>query len=350
MRGARAGGLDMLARWEALLVALLAATLTWGTARSEFFLEGSNFAVASSTFMERAIMALPMTLIIISGEIDLSVASILGLASAILGITWEAGWPLGLCIAAALATGAVAGLLNGLLVTRLGLPSLVVTLGTLALYRGLAYVVLGGQGGQKAISNFPSRFVDFGFRTIPGTVVPWSALVFLGLLAVALVVLHRTWVGRQIYAMGLNKEAARYSTVRVGALKVWLYVASGTVAALAGVIFTARISSSRADNALGFELDVIAAVLLGGVSIFGGRGNLIGVALSLVVVAALRNVLAITNVGPDVQSLAVGGLLILSVLGPNLVRRLPRGGPRPSSGTRGFRPGSEPSAEPQPSD
>ena len=336
----RAAGLRLLARWETLLVALLVATLVWGSVRSEFFLEGSNFKGATSVFMERAIMALPMTLIIISGEIDLSVASILGLASAVLGITWEAGWPLWLAIAAALGVGAACGLVNGLLVTRLGLPSLVVTLGTLALFRGLAYVVLGGPQGQKAISDYPPGFVDFGFDAIPGTVVPWSFLIFVPLLVMFLVLLHRSWIGRQIYAMGLNKEAARFSTVRVGQVKVWLFVASGTLAALAGVLFTARISSSRADNALGFELDVIAAVLLGGVSIFGGRGTLIGVVLSLAVVATLRNVLAITNVGADVQSLAVGGLLILSVLGPNVVRRLPRRGPRASAGSRGSRAGT----------
>jgi len=346
----RAAVWDVLARWETLLVGLLVATLVWGSVRSEFFFEGSNFTVASSNFMERAIMALPMTLIIIAGEIDLSVGSILGLASAILGITWDAGWPLWLCIAAALLLGAVCGLLNGLLVTRLGLPSLVVTLGTLALYRGLAYVVLGGSGGQKAISDFPAGFADFGFDPIPGTVLPWSTLIFLPLVALFFVLLHRSWIGRQIYATGLNKEAARFSTVRVARLKIALYVASGTLAALAGVIFTARVSSSRADNALGFELDVIAAVLLGGVSIFGGRGTLVGVLLSLAIVATLRNALAITNVGPDIQSFAVGGLLILSVLGPNLARRIPRGGPRHGPGSSGFRPTSEPRTEPQPGD
>ena len=321
-----------LARWETLLVVLLVAVLAWGAVRSDFFLAGGNFTVATSTFMERAIMALPMTLIIIAGEIDLSVASILGLASAVLGVLWEAGIPLWVGVPVALLVGAACGLVNGLLVTRLGLPSLVVTLGTLALYRGLAYVVLGGAEGQRAISDYPPGFVTFGRGVIPGTVVTWSALIFVALLVVFLVVLHRTWIGRQIYAIGLNPEAARFSAVRVARIKLGLYVVSGLLAALAGLIYTARISSSRADNALGFELDVIAAVLLGGVSIFGGRGTLIGVLLSLAVVAALRNVLAITNVGADIQNFAIGGLLILSVLGPNLVRRLPRRPPPPGAG------------------
>jgi rhamnose transport system permease protein len=283
--------------------------------------------------MERALMALPMTLIIIAGEIDLSVASILGLSSAVLGVTYAAGVPLWLAAILALMTGVACGLLNGLLVTRFGLPSLVVTLGTLALFRGLAFVILGGPQGQIAISNYPADFTRFGFGTIPGTVVPWSVILFVALLAIFVVLLHRTWIGRQIYSVGLNQAASRFSAVRVARLKLSLFVLSGLIAALAGILYTARISSSRADNAAGFELDVIAAVLLGGVSIFGGRGTMIGVLLSLAVVATLRNVLAITNVGPDIQNFAVGGLLILSVLGPNLVRRVWRRPPALAAGT-----------------
>ncbi|MDQ3694322.1 MAG: ABC transporter permease [Chloroflexota bacterium] len=311
-----------LRRWETLLVVLLIALLAWGTARSSFFLDGSNFTIASSAFMERALMALPMTLIIIAGEIDLSVASILGLASAVLGITYAAGVPLWLGVVLALATGIACGLLNGILVTRFALPSLVVTLGTLALFRGLAYVILGGPQGQVAISSYPAELTRIGFGTIPGTVIPWSFILFTALLVIFFVLLHKSWVGRQIYSVGLNQDAARFAAVRVARLKLSLFVLSGFIAAVAGILYTARISSSRADNALGFELDVIAAVLLGGVSIFGGRGTIIGVLLSLAVVATLRNVLAITNVGPDIQNFAVGGLLILSVLGPNLVRRV----------------------------
>jgi rhamnose transport system permease protein len=305
------------ARWEGLLVALLLALIVAGALSSDVFLQGSSVSLILTTIMERALMALPMTLIIISGEIDLSVASTLGLASAVLGKCWAAEWPLWLCLATVLAVGALCGLLNGLLVTKLGLPSLVVTLGTLALYRGLAYVVLVDQ----AVSNFPERFNSFGFDTIPGTVLPWTLLLFLPLLAVFLVVLHRTPVGRQLYAAGSNAEAARFAAVRVERIKLWLFVVSGVMAALAGIVFTARVSSSRADNAVGFELDVIAAVLLGGVSIFGGRGTLVGVVLSLAVIGTLRQVLALNSPSAEAQSIAIGSLLILSVLGPNLVQR-----------------------------
>ena len=309
-----------LLSWEALLVALLLGVVAAGILSSDDFFEGSNFKDIAGTAMEKAVMALPMTLVIVSGEIDLSVASTLGLASAVLGKTWAADWPLWLCIATALLVGLACGLLNGLFVTRFGLPSLVVTLGTLALYRGLAYVVLGDQG----VSGYPSGFTTFGFRTIPGTRLPWTILVFLPFLVVFAVVLHRTWVGRQIYAIGNNREAARFSAVRVDRIKLALYAASGLLAAVAGVMYTARVNSSRADNAEGFELDVIAAVLLGGVSIFGGRGTLLGVALALATIATLNNVLDLHSSNPELQSIAVGSLLILSVLGPQLARRLAR--------------------------
>ena len=302
--------------WEALLVVLLILATVLGTSLSPYFLTGFNFSLLTKDLMEKAIMALPMTLIVISGEIDLSVASILGLTSVVLGATTNAGVPLGVGIFLVLILGAVAGLLNGLLVTRLGLPSLVVTVGTLGLYRGLAYVVLGDQ----AISNFPAAFTAFGFGNIPGTLVPWSFVVFALLTLLFLVLLHRSWIGRQIYAVGNSKEAARFAGIRVARLKLALFVLSGLFAALAGIIFTARFSSARPDNALGFELDVVTIVLLGGVNIFGGRGTLVGVILSLFVIGAVRNALGLANVSGDIQNIVVGMLLIFSVLGPNVAQ------------------------------
>lgn len=305
-------------RWETLLAVLFLAVVITGTLTSDRFFHGSNAAVVISNSMEKAIMALPMTLIIVAGEIDLSVASTMGLSSAVLGKTSHAGLPIWLCIAIALGVGAACGLVNGLFVTRLGLPSLVVTLGTLSLYRGLAYVVLGDQ----AVSDYPHWFTEFGFGKMGSTDLPWTLLLFLPLLAAFAIVLHRSWVGRHVYAIGANAEAARFSAVRVDRIKLWLFVFSGTIAALAGVVYTARVSSARADNAVGFELDVIAAVLLGGVSIFGGRGTLLGVVLSIAIVGTLRDVLALNTSNAELQSIAIGSLLILSVLLPNLARRL----------------------------
>jgi rhamnose transport system permease protein len=307
-----------LTSWEALLVVLLILAIIMGTSLSPYFLTGFNASSLTRDLMEKAIMALPMALIIIAGEIDLSVASTLGLASVILGATWNAGVPLWLGMMIALLIGVAAGALNGLLVTRLGLPSLVVTIGTLALYRGLAFVILGDQ----AVSNFPATFTTFGFGSVPGTLVPWPFVVFVVLVLIFMVVLHWSWIGRQIYAVGNNKEAARFAGIRVADLKLALFVLSGLLAALAGIIFTARFSSARPDNALGFELDVVTIVLLGGVNIFGGRGTLVGVILSLFIIGIVRNALSFASISGDIQNIVVGTLLIFSVLGPNVAQSI----------------------------
>jgi rhamnose transport system permease protein len=310
--------LRVLGSWETLLVVLLLIVLGTGNSLAPYFLSSSNFTFLISDSMEKGIMMLAMMLIIITGEIDLSVASILGLASSVLGLLVGMGQPLWLGIIVAFLVGGLCGVFNGLLITRLGLPSLVVTLGTLALYRGLSYIVLG----SSAVSTFPASFNSFGLGTIPGTIFPWSFLIFAILVLLCLIILHFSWIGRQLFAIGNNKDAALFAGIRVARIKLLLYMLSGLLSALAGIIFTARFSSARADNALGFELDVVTIVLLGGVSIFGGKGSLPGVLLSLFAVAALRNALGLIDVTSDIQSIIIGVLLIFSVLGPNLVQRI----------------------------
>lgn len=300
-------------RWETLLVVALFGLIAVGTSLSPFFLTAGNFANLVAALMEVAIMALPMTLIIIAAEIDLSVESMAGLASAVLGFLWAAGVPLEVAIPIVLVVGALGGLLNGLLIATAGLPSLVVTLGTLALFRGLALIVLGPRG----VSDFPTAFTEFGFGHVPGTPIPWPFVVFAALAAVLGVVLHRTWIGRQVYAVGRNQGAARFSGVRVARLKIGLFVLSGLIAALAGIILTARLSSARADAAQGMTLTVVTVVLLGGVNIFGGRGSIPGVALAVLAVAVMQNALRLASVTVEVQSIALGLLLILSVVIPN---------------------------------
>jgi rhamnose transport system permease protein len=303
--------------WETLLVVLLIAVLINGSNQSPYFLNATSFSLMFSNFSEKSIMVLSMMLIIIVGEIDLSVASVLAFSSAILGVLYAAGWPLLLAMAIALTAGGLAGLLNGLLVTRVGLPSLVVTLGTMALFRGATYIVLG----ERGISNYPDAFTTFGYGSIPGTLIPWTFLVFFALMVVVAVMLHGSWMGRQLYAIGNNKEAARFAGIAVARIKLLLFVISGMVSALAGIIFTARFSTSRADSAMGYELDVITVVLLGGVNIFGGRGSLLGVLLALFTVGALRDSLAVADYPDQVQSIIVGVLLILSTIGPNAIKR-----------------------------
>ena len=324
-----------LVRWETLLVVALLGLIAVGTSLSPFFLTPGNFANLIAALMEVAIMALPMTLIIIAAEIDLSVESMAGLASAVLGFLWAAGVPLEAAIPIVLLVGALGGLLNGLLIARAGLPSLVVTLGTLALFRGLALIVLGPRG----ISDFPTAFTEFGFGHVPGTLIPWPFVVFAVIAAVLGIMLHRTWIGRQIYAVGRNQGAARFSGVRVTRLKIGLFVLSGLIAALAGIILTARLSSARADAASGMTLTVVTVVLLGGVNIFGGRGSIPGVALAVIAVAVMQNALRLASVTVEVQSIALGLLLILSVVIPNSAHQAKsaidrvRGGRPPPAGS-----------------
>jgi len=322
-RPSRASAVSRLLRWESLLVLVLVVLIVGGARVSPVFATAQNFSNLTVATMEVGIMAMPMTLIIIAGEIDLSVESMLGLASAVLGFLWAAGVSLWIAIPVVLLMGAAGGLLNGLLVTRAGLPSLVVTLGTLALFRGLASVVLG----PRAISNFPGEFTAFGFGNVPGTPVPWPLVVFV-VLALALgTVLHLTWPGREVFAIGKNASAARYSGVRVARLKTCLFVLSGAVAAGAGIILTSRLSSARADAGQGLTLAVVTAVLLGGVDIFGGSGTLPGVVLAVFTLAILQNALRLADVSTQLQSIAVGLLLIVSVVVPHVVIRI-RGGSR----------------------
>src|SRR5438309_10949498 len=320
----RVRALGLIRRWETLLVVLLIGFVVLGSSLSPYFLSASNFSDLTSNLMEKAIMAVPLALVIIAGEIDLSVESMLGLASALLGFRYALGWPLWLDMPLVLVVGAMGGLLNGVLVTRAGLPSLVVTLGTLALYRGLASVVLG----PRSVSGWPEWFANFGFAYVPGTLSAWRLLGFATLALAFLFVLHRTWIGRQIYAMGKNKQAARYSGIDVAKMKTFLFILSGVLSALAGVILTARFSSARADNGQGFVLDVVTSVPLGAVHIFGGGGTIVGVVLAIFVIGVLRNGLTLAAVSPDTQSVAVGALLILSVAGPPLVRRISAARPR----------------------
>ncbi len=309
--------LKLFGLWEILLVALLIGAIALGASLSPYFLASSNFSSILGDLSEKSIMVLSMMLVIIVGEIDLSVASVLGLSSVVLGDLWAHGWPLWLSIAGALVVGTIAGYLNGLIVTRLGIPSLVVTLGTLALYRGCAYIVLG----ENAVSDFPDAFTTFGYGNIPSTIVPWPFAIFVLLAIIVIFVLHGSWIGRQLYTIGNNQVAAQFAGIRVARIKLLLFTLSGLVSGMAGVIFTARFSSARADNALGFELDVITIVLLGGVSIFGGRGTLPGVIMALFVVGVLRNAFGLADFPTEMQSIIVGVLLVISVLGPNAIVR-----------------------------
>jgi rhamnose transport system permease protein len=310
--------LRKLARWETVTVLLLLGSILYGAATADGFLSGQNLNSILSDVAEVALIALPLTLVIIAAEIDLSVASMLGLTCALLGYLWNHNWPMEMIVPVLLVVGGLLGAVNGFLVTRLGLPSLAVTIGTLGLYRGLAFVILGDQ----AITQFPSDYQNLGQGSFAGTQIPNPTVLFVILAVIFGVALHRTTVGRSIFAIGANDEAARFAGLRVKRVKFWLFVVSGVVSALAGLVYTFRFGSARGDNGTGLELSVVACVLLGGVSIFGGRGNLLGVIVAVFLLGTLRNALTLNNVSSDALTVVTGGLLLLSVLGPAVTARV----------------------------
>jgi len=299
-------------RWETGLVVVLVATLIFGTARSSDFLNSTTGFYIGLNMGEIAIMALPLMLIVITGEIDLSVASMLGLSGCVMGQLHSQGWPIGLAMVAALVVGALGGALNGVLVARLGLPSIAVTIGTLTLFRGLAEIVLGA----RTIADFPAWMTSIGVVPVPGTQLSYSTVIFLVLAVIFGVVLHATRAGRAIVATGLAPEAARFAGIRVNRVKFGLFVLSGVMCALAGILFTLKNASVSYDAGTGLELNVVAIVLFGGVSIFGGRGTVIGVVLSVVIFGTLQQVLTQMQVQPEVQNIIIGGLLLVSVVLP----------------------------------
>ena len=305
-------------RWEGLLVVLIVIAVLVNSRLTPFFLNGTNLLRTTSDFMEIGIMVLPMVFIIVTGNIDLSIASTLGLSASLMGWLYMGGWNIWAAAAVALIVGAGAGLLNGVLVARLRLPALAVTLGTLSFYRGLAYVLLGDQAAR----GYPDAFTYLGQGTLGGTQIPFSLLVF-AVLAVGFgLVLHKTTFGRYLYAIGNNEAAARYSGVPVARIKIIVYVLSGVMASVAGFILAARYGSTRPDIGLGLELTVITVTVLGGVSIFGGSGTMVGAVLALVLVGILRFGMSLVNIQGQVQEIAIGLLLILSILVPTLGSRL----------------------------
>ncbi|MDF1605280.1 ABC transporter permease [Nocardioides sp. YIM 152315] len=264
------------------------------------------------------LIALPMTLVIITGEIDLSVASVMGLSSALVGVLHaDAGWSLLAAALAAIVVGAVCGAFNGFLVAYVGLPSLAVTIGTLALYRGIAQGLLG----TKAITDFPDRWTDLAKERIfgDGSSYPMILIPFVVLLVLFAWLLHFSSFGRGVYEIGLNDEAAHFSGVDVERTKLLLFVLAGAVSAFAGIYFTLRFGSARGDNANGLELQVIAAVLLGGVSIFGGRGALHGVVAGVVLIGVISSAMRLEQQTVNKINIVIGALLVLSVISTTLL-------------------------------
>ena len=300
---------EKLFRHETILAVLTVIALAVLASLSDKFFTAENLLNQGRLMSEVGLVALAMTFVIVTGGIDLSVGSILGLTAILLGVFWKnVGLPLPLAMFAALACGTFAGWVNGFIVTRFSVPPLIATLATLALYRGLAE----GISEARSVRGYPEWFFFFGQGEVLG--VPFQ-LWLLGLATViAAVVLGLTPFGRATYAIGANETAARFSGIGVGATKLWIYTAAGFLAALAAVVFVSRVTTTRSDMGTGLELDVITGVVLGGTSIFGGRGTIIGTVLGLVLIQALKNGLALSGVKGDGTIVVIGLVLIGAIL------------------------------------
>ena len=308
--------LARLKSWEGFLVVALLAIIVVNSVLSPQYLTVNNQINLFQLSIEKIIVALVMTFIIINAEIDLSVGAMMGLAACAFGWLFQNGVAAELAIPLVLLIGVAGGALNGFFITRVGLPSLVVTLATLIGFRGLARVLVEDRG----ITGFPDWFNALGQRGLVGP-VPFAIIAFLVLFVLAYTVLQHSGFGRKTYVIGTNAEVARFAGIDTARHKMLLFIASGTVAAFAGLLYAARVGAVRGDVALGFELDIITIVLLGGVSIFGGTGTMIGTLLSILIVLNLRNGMALLNITGHIQTGVIGTLLIASILIPRI--RLP---------------------------
>lgn len=305
-------------RWEWMLVALIVLDIFINIRLSPFFLDARNLSRTSSDFMEIGLMMLPMVYIIITGNIDLSIASNMGMSASFMGLLHNQGVNIWIAALAGLLLGTLGGMLNGYLVARIRLPALVVTLGTYAFYRGIAYGFLGDQAAR----GYPKAFTYFGQGKVFDTLVPFSVALFIVMAILFGLVLHRTTFGRYLYAIGNNENATLYSGVPVARIKFIIYTLSGFMAALAGLILAARFGSTRPDIGTGLELAVITAVVLGGVDINGGKGTMLGAALSLLLIGLMRFGMGLLNIQGQVQGIVIGSLLILSILLPGVAQQV----------------------------
>lgn len=310
----KTGAARILASRDAITIYALIAFLIYATIAIPRFASPVTTGFLLLDVIPVLLIAMPMTLIIITGEIDLSVASIAGLTSALMGVLWAGGMDIWLVLAISLLAGLAAGMFNGFLIAVLGLPSLAVTIGTLALFRGLALVIIG----DNAVANFPKPLTAFFTSKLGGTGIPTVMIGVVLIIVFFGVLLHFTPFGRGLYAIGYSKEAASFVGIKVARSKFWLYVAAGVVSALAGIYWTLRYTSARSDNASGLELAVIAAVLLGGVSIFGGKGSIPGVIAGVLLIGTLNYALRLARVSDVVLITVTGLLLIFSVVAPSI--------------------------------
>lgn len=303
-----------LKSWEAFLVLIAVLVFVTNSFASPYFLNPWNLSDATFNFTEKAMIAFAMAMLIIAGEIDLSVASIIALASTAMGFMVTLGFDTPMLVLTGLAVGLACGAFNGVLVTRFGLPSIVVTIGTMSLFRGISYIVLG----DKAYTGYPSDFAFFGQGYV-WWVFSFELLLFALFAVIYAVILHRTNFGRAVYAIGNNPVGAQFSGIRTGRVKFVLFLLTGLMSGIAAVCLTSRLGSTRPSIAFGWELEIVTMVVLGGVSILGGSGTIPGVMLAALIMGMVTFGFGLLNVPGIVMSIFIGLLLISVIAVPKLI-------------------------------
>ncbi|NDL63254.1 ABC transporter permease [Acerihabitans arboris] len=305
-----------LLSWEGFLLAVTVAVFALNAAASPYFLNIWNLSDATFNFTEKAIIVLPMAMLIIAREIDLSVASIMALSSTIMGFCAQAGLATPGLVCVGLGVGLLCGMINGLLVTRLNLSSIVITIGTMSLFRGITYVLLG----DRSINRYPPDFAWFGQGYVFGA-LSFEFALFILLALMFYFLLHKTNFGRRTFAIGNNPVAAYYSGINVKRHNLVLFMLVGVLSGLAAVLLTSRLGSTRPTLALGWELSVITMVVLGGVNVLGGSGSMTGVIIAAFLMGLVTFGLSLLNVPGIVMSIIVGLMLIAVISLPILARR-----------------------------
>jgi rhamnose transport system permease protein len=303
-----------------LLLLVAVAIFIVNSFASPYFLDPWSLSDATFNFTEKGLIAFAMALLIIAGEIDLSVAAIMALASTLMGFAAQLGVGTPGLVAIGIATGLACGAVNGWLVTGLRLPSIVVTIGTMSLFRGISFIILGDQ----AYKGYPESFAFFGQGYV-WWVVSFEFVAFLACGAIYWFVLHRTSFGRRVFAIGNNPVAAQFSGVRVGRIKFVLFCLTGLMSGIAGICLTSRLGSTRPSIAQGYELEAITMVVLGGVNILGGSGSMAGVVIAGFIMGLVTFGLGLLNVPGIVMSIFVGLLLIVVIALPILYRMVRQG-------------------------
>ncbi len=300
-------------QWEWMLVLIFIIVNIINSSLSPYYLDSNRLLDATMTFLDKAFIVLPMAFIIILGDIDISVASTVALSSVVMAVSYNAGIPMALAMLICLLVGTLCGFINGILIVKFKeLSAVIVTLSTMIIYRGIAYIILEDQASGK----FPSWYKFLGWGYV--SKIPFILIIFVVFAVIFALLLHKTTFGRRVYSMGNNVTASRFSGVRVDKIKVIVFTMTGFMSAVTALFLTSRMGSTRPNVATGYELDVIAMVVVGGVSTAGGKGRIIGTVLSILLIGFLRYGLGLVNVPAQILLIIIGLLLIFAVMIPNL--------------------------------